>query len=151
MTPISRSSAMMICKTCGEHLPLSDFYAGRRSCKGCVRIAVRHRALTNPAVQEYDRARAKRLDRVTRATEVTKAWRRAHPEAYRAQNAVNNAIRDGKLQKGPCSICGTTKHVHGHHKDYLRPLDVTWLCARCHRRLHATFPELGGHFQGASA
>jgi hypothetical protein len=78
--------------------------------------------------------------------ENSKKWRRQHPDAYRAQNAVNNAIRDKKLIKQSCQLCGATEHVHGHHKDYARPLDVTWLCAKCHGRVHAIFPELSGHY-----
>jgi ribosomal protein S27AE len=66
-----------------------------------------------------------------------------NPAAYRAQNAVNNAVRDGKLKKEPCAICAASK-VHAHHKDYSKPLEVVWLCARCHHRLHAIFPELEG-------
>jgi hypothetical protein len=58
---------------------------------------------------------------------------------------VNNAIRDGKIIKGPCAICGATKNVHGHHKDYTQPLKVVWLCAKCHHRMHAVFPELGAN------
>jgi hypothetical protein len=63
----------------------------------------------------------------------------------RVRIKVGDVIRDGKLKRCPCTICGTTKHVHAHHKDYSKPLDVTWLCARCHHRLHSAFPELGGH------
>lgn len=107
------------------------------------------RRLTNPNVQEYDRLRYHNPDRKAKSAENSTRWRRDHPEAYRAQTAVNNAIRDRRLEKGPCSICGTDKDVHGHHKDYAKPLDVVWLCAKCHHRVHATFPELGGHFQAA--
>lgn len=82
--------------------------------------------------------------------EQAQQWREKNPDAYRAQTAVNNAIRDGKLTRGLCSLCGASKNVHGHHKNYSRPLDVTWLCAKCHHRLHATFPELGGHFVEAA-
>lgn len=133
------------CKTCGECLSVDEFYAGRHSCKACVRRRVRERSRSNPAVQAYDRARAKLPDRLLNSVQITRRWRESHPEAYRAQNAVNNALRDGKLTKGPCAICGATSHVHGHHKDYSRPLDVTWLCAKCHHRIHAVFPEFGGH------
>lgn len=103
--------------------------------------------LTNPKVQEYDCERAKAPERKAKSREVSRQWRIDHPEAYKAQTAVNNAVRDGRLLKEPCAICGTEKHVHGHHRDYSRPLDVIWMCARCHHRVHATFPELGGHFK----
>jgi hypothetical protein len=140
----------MFCRACdAEKLP-SDFYVGVASrCKDCHKAAMKVRALTNPRVQEYDRERAKTPERKQRARQVTIRWRTEHPDAYKAHTAVSNAVRDGKLKKQPCSICGTEKGVHGHHKDYAKPLDVIWLCAKCHHRVHATFPELGGHFQAA--
>ncbi|QTC89414.1 hypothetical protein IFE19_01385 [Brevundimonas pondensis] len=76
--------------------------------------------------------------------EKAREWREAHPDAYRAHNAVNNAVRDGRLTKEPCLFCGEAK-VHGHHQDYSKPLDVIWLCPRCHHRLHANFPETAAH------
>lgn len=72
-----------------------------------------------------------------------KRWREENPIAYRAHNAVNNAVRDGRLFKEPCAICGEAE-VHAHHRDYSKPLDVVWLCAKCHHRLHAAFPEFEG-------
>lgn len=138
------------CAGCDTELTRDNRYAGVNNvCKQCHRDRQKLRRLTNPAVQEYDRARAKRPDRKAMARKIGVQWRRDHPEAYRAQTAVNNAVRDRRLKKEPCSICGTTEHVHGHHKDYSKPLDVVWLCAKCHHRVHATFPELGGHFEAA--
>jgi hypothetical protein len=133
----------MRCITCEADKDESEFYRNRRTCKECVRRAVRTRARTNPRVQEYDRARAKTPKRKQHIRSVTKRWREENPVAYRAQTAVGNAIRDGRLFKEPCAICSETK-VHAHHKDYSKPLEVVWLCARCHHRLHATFPELEG-------
>jgi ribosomal protein S27AE len=71
-------------------------------------------------------------------------WNAEHPVAYRSHYLVSNAIRDGRLIKQPCVICGAAR-AHAHHKDYTKPLDVTWLCAKCHTRIHAAFPELTGH------
>ena len=67
----------------------------------------------------------------------TQHYREAHPERYAAHNALNNALRDGRIKRGRCAACGTSEDVHGHHEDYARPLDVTWLCASCHRLYHA--------------
>jgi hypothetical protein len=53
-----------------------------------------------------------------------------------AHRMVNVAIRGGDLTRLPCEICGTTDHVHAHHDDYSRPLDVRWLCALHHAEWH---------------
>jgi hypothetical protein len=140
----------MLCRACDTEKDVADFYAGVSSrCKDCHKAAMKVRRLTNPRVQEYDRLRYHTPERKAYGAANAKRWRDEHPEAYRAQTAVNNAIRDRRLAKGPCALCGTTHNVQGHHKDYAKPLDVIWLCAQCHHRVHATFPELGGHFQAA--
>lgn len=132
------------CKSCGSEKSPSEFYASSpRTCKECVKSRVRARARTSSAVQEYDRARAKRPERRQKAREVTLKWRAENPQGYKAQTAVGNAVRDGKLKKLPCLFCGAAE-VHAHHRDYTKPLDVVWLCPRCHHRLHAAFPETEG-------
>jgi hypothetical protein len=59
----------------------------------------------------------------------------------RAVQTVNAAVRRGDLQRGPCEICGRTKHaknaIQGHHRfGYDDPLNVVWLCARHHLQEH---------------
>jgi hypothetical protein len=49
---------------------------------------------------------------------------------------INNAIRDGKLFREPCEICKKEEGVHAHHDDYLRPLNVRWLCPAHHKQWH---------------
>lgn len=44
---------------------------------------------------------------------------------------VNNAIRDGKIARQPCEVCG--RKAQAHHEDYSKPLDVRWLCFQHHR------------------
>lgn len=45
-------------------------------------------------------------------------------------------IKRGKIIKLPCKVCGN-KNSQVHHKDYNKPLLVTWLCRPCHLRLHS--------------
>lgn len=60
----------------------------------------------------------------------------------RAHRIVRTAIKNGSLVRPDvCSKCGTASlpgadgraTIHAHHHDYSRPLDVEWLCAKCHR------------------
>ncbi len=67
-------------------------------------------------------------------------YRRARARATPIQRAVYNvvgyAIQRGRLRRQPCEECGATKVV-AHHADYLKPLDVRWLCDLHHRRWHS--------------
>lgn len=56
-----------------------------------------------------------------------------HPERHKARQTMSNAIRDGRLERLPCVLCGNPKS-EGHHEDYTRPLHVEWLCRSCHRK-----------------
>lgn len=57
--------------------------------------------------------------------------------ANRAHHLVNEAIWKGFLVRTACERCGSDKQTsHGHHEDYAKPLDVVWLCPRCHKALH---------------
>jgi hypothetical protein len=146
MKTLSHFEATMFCKVCSSEKPTGAFYKGVESrCKDCHKAAMKLRRLKDPYVQEYERLRAKTPDRKKRARAVTKKWREDHPEANRAQRAVSYALSTGKLTRMPCELCGTEAHVHAHHSDYSKPLFVKWLCARCHHRLHAIFPQLRGH------
>jgi hypothetical protein len=142
------------CIDCEQRLPLEAFYKhphaknGRMGvCKECHKARMYVRRLTNPAVQAYDRQRHQAPKRKKQGVENARRWRAENPVAYKAQTAVSNAIRDGRIDRAPCAICSSTQNVHGHHKDYNRRLDVVWLCARCHHRIHAIFPEIGGHYE----
>lgn len=142
---------MKQCPRCGTSKPPTDYYKHPSTpdgllgvCKDCHKKHMADLRRDNPSVRERERLRAKQPHRIEKAREISKRWRAENPDAYRAQTAVGNALRDGKIEREPCAICASSEHVHAHHKDYSRPLDVVWLCARCHHRLHAIFPELEG-------
>ena len=65
---------------------------------------------------------------------------RNNPELRFKHNArwiTNRAVNAGKLVKTACVDCGSTIRVEAHHKDYYKPLDVIWLCNKCHDTLHS--------------
>ena len=64
-------------------------------------------------------------------------YRRCHPGIVRAHRAVANALKTGALVRpGWCQDCGATGKLEAHHDDYSRPLDVDFLCVKCHREVH---------------
>lgn len=137
---------MKTCTGCQQTKPTDDFYAHPKmadghlsQCKECIKGKVRQHRRLNESVREYDRKRGSRMPLAS-----LQAYRQKNPDAYRAHTAVSNAVRDGRLKKEPCLFCAEER-VHGHHRDYSAPLDVIWLCAKCHHRLHANFPETAAH------
>lgn len=62
----------------------------------------------------------------------------------RAQKILENEIRYGKLNNpGKCSICNDESRfadgrtaIQAHHDDYNKPLDIRWLCQKCHHEWH---------------
>lgn len=53
----------------------------------------------------------------------------------RAHKRVGNALRDGRMKKEPCCVCGDPK-AEAHHDDYSKPLEVRWLCRIHHLAFH---------------
>lgn len=54
-----------------------------------------------------------------------------------AHMLVRSQHRRGLLiNPGRCSKCRSEVAVNGHHNDYSRPLDVRWLCQKCHLMWH---------------
>ena len=56
----------------------------------------------------------------------------------RCWDRMNQAPKSGELIKPDhCDRCGKkAKRIEGHHGNYSRPLEVDWLCLRCHRAEH---------------
>lgn len=60
-----------------------------------------------------------------------KKWRENNPLKVTAHRRVYVALRNKTLSKSPCNECGNT-NVQAHHEDYLKPLEVVWLCKEHH-------------------
>lgn len=73
-------------------------------------------------------------------------WQKAHKKRQRTAvyNIVRTAKRRGLLGKAPthCPHCGERARVakdgriliQSHHPDYSKPLEIEWLCVKCHRK-----------------
>ena len=130
-----------ICRGCNKELDITCFYSHPamadghlNKCKECVKKIVKARRVLNiEKVREYDRKRSKTQKRKIFSIANNKKWITNNPEKYKAHNALNNAVRDGKIIKPlNCEICGAPGLLHAHHFDYSQPLLVIWLCPVCH-------------------
>lgn len=123
---------MITCKQCETSKPGSSFYASNRTtCKDCVRANVReNRQSKIEYYRAYDRKRGNR-----QAKDYLPGYRESNAAKYKAHCMVNNALRDKRMFRGSCEECGS-EMVHAHHDDYLKPLDVRWLCPAHHRQWH---------------
>ena len=64
-------------------------------------------------------------------------YRKANPEKSLAQDKLNIAVKGGKIiRPEKCQVCKLKTKVHGHHIDYSKPLEVIWLCPKCHAKEH---------------
>ena len=135
------------CSECGRILPLSEFNKNRRSKDGlqdrCRECFSRYNRKRYAANREKIKADVKRYRAENPANELDtriKACKK-NPTKKNAHMAVAAAIRSGVITKPSfCSGCGrpvSGRSLDAHHHDYSKPLDIIWLCKKCHRALDA--------------
>ena len=154
-----------LCNKCEGLFPLTSFYKHARMsdgylnhCKNCVkkkRVSL-HRDLNIEKIREYDRNRPNRLERNLKqqiyqktdkgksvSEKSSKAYCEKYPQKRKAVIALSNAVRDGLiLRPEACLSCNSTVRVQGHHNDYSKPLEVIWLCEKCHKDLHKNLVQV---------
>lgn len=129
------------CFKCNTDKPLVEFYRhskmgdGRlNKCKDCAKTDVaRNRFEKLEYYSDYERRRNQTPERRLKRKQYKLIYNVVNVKKYKARNLVNNALRDGRIQKQPCQYCGTNEKVQAHHRDYSKPLEVIWTCFRCHR------------------
>jgi len=103
------------CSACGGDL--GDRYGKQRYCKSCHAAFMR---ATRPKHSDLK----------------PDAKLKANARAY-----ANEYMRRGKLVKKPCEQCGNPDSQK-HHEDYNKPLEVIWLCRKCHLEKHSKRLEI---------
>ncbi len=142
---------MKFCSRCHTEKHESEFQVRRAShdgltaaCKECLSI--------------YDKSRANQPKRIAarNAYFVTPEGRKSHelsirkfitnnPLKRKAHCHISNALRDGKVIKPPrCQLCNVQCRPEAHHCDYSKPLEIMWLCKKCHVAWHKRNTPLHG-------
>ena len=130
------------CFRCLKVLPLSDFYVHKEmadghlnKCKECTKTDVKKRYYEKPEeIAAYERMRFETPHRKAKVIEYQRRRRERNPEKLIARQAIGNAVRDGRIVRKPCEVCGDPKS-QAHHEDYSKPFDVKWLCFKHHREI----------------
>lgn len=133
---------MKLCRSCNTEKDELEF--GKRTAS---KDGLAHKC--KQCQKEYDAARLRDPKRMKarRDYQKTEKGKAAHNRAakrWAAKNTVKraahilvgNAIRKGDIQPLPCEVCFNTHDVHAHHDDYAKPLEVRWLCSKCHNDWH---------------
>lgn len=133
------------CFKCKKVKPIEQFYAHSQmadghlnKCKACAKKDVNSRyqnPLVRPRILDYEKRRNQTPERKAAKKAYEAKVRAESPGRIKARHAVANAVRDRRLKRLPCSICGDPKS-EAHHSDYRRPLHVIWLCFKHHREAH---------------
>lgn len=163
LAPSGKASAAMPSKTCFKcliSLPLEAFYRHPKmgdghlnKCIDCTKKdVVTNRVANIEYCRSYDRSRASMPHRVAARVEYAKSdagrlkmnaarrsWNLRNRHKRHAAVTLNNAVRDGRVTKEPCFVCGAPAEAH--HASYDLPLHVTWLCDRHHKVLHKEHRE----------
>lgn len=58
----------------------------------------------------------------------------------KARSDLNHAVKQKRIYKKPCEKCGNPQ-AQAHHHDYNKPLEVQWLCLKCHWAEHKQVHE----------
>ena len=80
-----------------------------------------------------------RTENPDKLIEYSKLELERHPEKVKARESVHWAVQSGRIFKPEsCEKCLQVAKLHGHHTDYSKPLEVNWLCQKCHTEKHLT-------------
>ncbi len=140
-----------ICSRCGFEQELGQFQVRRASTDG-------YTAACKSCLSEYDRSRASQPHRVEARANYLKTeggkeksnraklrFIERNPIKRKAHILVGNFLRNGKLSRpGRCEMCGDECRPQAHHCDYTKPLEVMWLCKRCHTEWHKHHTPIRG-------
>jgi hypothetical protein len=139
------------CFKCLEPKTLDEFYdhpqmkdGKLNKCKECCRRAMRSVRERDESTRDRDRRRY-REDPKRKAAII--ARQAANPERTKlikiCSQKVMRAVAKGELKKpGACQDCGRTGvFLEAAHYNYAKPLEVRWLCRRCHRKWDAAQPK----------
>jgi hypothetical protein len=102
-------------------------------CNKCRALMKRERYALNKSNPEFMRLQRKKEAKKFQENELARLKKNC-------REATHRFINNGKLIKGTCEVCGKNE-TEAHHDDYMKPLDVRWLCKIHHADHHKSIKE----------
>ena len=136
---------MKACSVCGEDKRPIEFQGRLASVDGLTaacKLCLHERDRKRYPKEKVRRGRWLKLYVQTESGKASvkkskRKWLMNNANKRAAHILLGNAIRDRKIKKPKiCDECRKKKRLHGHHDDYAKPLEVRWLCPRCHTDWH---------------
>lgn len=130
--------SLIPCIKCNTSKPLDSFYkstiykSGYGECRPCVRSRVAAANKKPHRVAYFNSQLYRDRHRLNFKTYFSK-----YPARHAVRQQTYQAIEKGLLTRAShCESCNTTGKIEAHHDDYNKPLDVRWLCSKCHSHWH---------------
>jgi hypothetical protein len=133
------------CGICKEFKPYEDFYKNKRTilgitpeCKKChCKESIRTRNMNTARENNQKYIERARKANAEKFRERERNRKREKDKKYFARRELNNAVKRGDIAKPErCEECGRKVKLAAHHGDYSKPLEVKWLCYKCHGIAH---------------
>ena len=133
---------MKQCSGCKEIKTFDEFSNSKHhkdglhnNCRKC-RKEICKKWRTNNARKKKKDDQEYRLNNPEKFRKYVEKWRNNNPEKTKAHIKVRSAIKKGLLTPTKCEKCESTEKIEAHHPDYAKPLEVMWLCRKCHKKIH---------------
>jgi len=73
-------------------------------------------------------------------------WQLENPLKHKAQRILQTGLQTGWFKKPEyCEKCGNKTKIQGHHENYKRPYEISWLCRKCHAKADKKRREREGY------
>lgn len=126
-----------ICCRCKEEKILGEFRKDNRN-KDKLRCECKECSSQSQAIYENsEKGKLRKIKYARSEKGLLYEINRRKTIQYQARREFYNALRRGDIIRPEiCPDCGRKTHVHAHHEDYTKPLDIMWFCRQCHDNFH---------------
>jgi ribosomal protein L44E len=121
---------MKFCNKCKTGKEAKDFVRSKANGDGLYSYC---KVCHTNKVKKYQSGKVGRMNHNARSSE----WEKRNRIKKNAHSAVKRALKSKVLVRLPCIVCKSTEDVEAHHYDYLKRLEVIWVCPKHHAWIHS--------------